>query len=296
MKSPRDLPGERPAVVVTGASAGIGREIAKMAAAEGGPVVLVARSAEALAEAADEARRAGGEAFAMTLDVALPDAPAELERFLAAHRLTCGILVNNAGSGLLGPAASLAREDQLRLIDLNIRALTALTLWFLPQMLARRRGGIINLSSVAGFLPGPNMAVYYATKAFVRSFSEALSEELRGTGVTVTCVAPGPVATAFLAKAGARRVRMFKAMPKMTAERVARAAWRGFKRGRRLVVPGAMASVTVFAVTHLPHAFILPVVARLQRGRAGERESEATPANPCPLEGEGREGGPPARR
>jgi len=273
MNSPSDLPNElRSAVVVTGGSAGIGREIAKIAAREGAPVVLVARSADALAEAADEVRGAGGEPFTLALDVALPDAPSGLERFLAAHRLTCGVLVNNAGSGLLGPAAALSREDQLRLIDLNIRALTALTLWFLPHMLARRSGGIINLGSVAGFLPGPNMAVYYATKAFVRSFSEALSEEVRGTGVTVTCVAPGPVATGFLAKAGARGARMFKAMPKMTAERVARAAWRGFKRGRRLVVPGAAASLTAFAVTHLPHRLTLPIVARLQRGRAGERE------------------------
>lgn len=267
--SPRDLPSElRPAVVVTGASAGIGREIAKIAAGEGAPVVLIARSADALAEAADEVRRGGGEGFTMALDVARPDAPAEVERFIAAHRLTCGILVNNAGSGLLGPVAALSREDQLRIIDLNIRALTALTLWFLPNMLARRSGGIINLGSLAGFLPGPNMAVYYATKAFVRSFSEALSEELRGTGVTVTCVAPGPVATNFLAKAGARGARMFKAMPKMTAERVARAAWRGFKRGRRVVVPGVMASLTAVAATHFPHALTLPVVARLQRRRA----------------------------
>jgi short-subunit dehydrogenase len=134
-------------------------------------------------------------------------------------------------------------------------------------MVARRSGGIINLASVASFLPGPYMALYYASKAFVRSFSEALSEELRGTGVTVTCVAPGPVATQFLARAGARKVRLFKAFPKVTAEAVARSAWDGFKRGRRLVVPTVMANLSAFAGAHLPHAFLLPFTARMQRPR-----------------------------
>jgi uncharacterized protein len=257
----------RAAVVVTGASGGIGREIAKVAAREGGPLVLIARSAATLAEAAEDVRQAGGEAFTLALDLAAGDASAEVERFLAAHNLVCGVLVNNAGYGLLGAAAALPRDEQLGMIDLNVRALTDLTLRFLPGMVARRRGGIINLASVASFLPGPYMALYYASKAFVRSFSEALSEELRGSGVTVTCVAPGPVATAFLTRAGAKRVRLFKALPKVTPEMVARSAWHGFKRGRRLVVPTVMANLSAFAGAHLPHAFLLPFTARLQRPR-----------------------------
>jgi short-subunit dehydrogenase len=255
----------RPAVVVTGASGGIGRQIAKVAARDGGPIVLVARSADALAATADEVRQAGGEPFTLALDLALPNATAELERFLAAQRLACGVLVNNAGYGLLGAAARLPREEQLGIIDLNIRALTDLTLRFLPGMVARRSGGIINLASVASFLPGPYMALYYASKAFVRSFSEALSEELRGTGVTVTCVAPGPVATQFLTRAGARRARLFKVIPKMTPAVIAQSAWRSFKRGRRLVVPGVAASLSAWAGAHLPHALTLPLTARLQR-------------------------------
>ena len=259
----------RPAVLVTGASGGIGREIAKIAAREGGPVVLIARSAGALAEAADEVRRRGGEPFTLALDLALPSAPAEVESFLALHGLVCGVLVNNAGYGLLGAAATLSRDEQLGIIDLNIRALADLTLRFLPGMIARRGGGIINLASVAGFLPGPYMALYYASKAFVRSFSEALSQEVRGTGVTITCVAPGPVATKFLARAGAGRARLFKLLPKVTAEMVAQSAWRGFKRGRRMVVPGLLASLSAFTGTHLPRALTLPLIARLQRGRTG---------------------------
>src|SRR3712207_4237638 len=133
----------RPAVVVTGASGGIGREIAKVAAQEGGPVVLVARSAEGLAATAEAVRAAGGEPFTLPLDLSRPEAPAEVERFLAAQGLACDVLVNNAGYGLLGAVATLPREDQLGIVDLNIRALTDLTLRFLPGMLVRKRGGII---------------------------------------------------------------------------------------------------------------------------------------------------------
>lgn len=258
---------ERPAVVVTGASGGIGREIAKVAAREGGPMVLVARSAEGLAGTADEVRRAGGEPFTLALDLSRPDAPDEVERFLAAQNLVCDVLVNNAGYGLLGAAAILPREDQLGIVDLNIRALTDLTLRFLPGMVVRRHGGIINLASVASFVPGPGMAVYYASKAFVRSFSEALSQEVRGRGVTVTCVAPGPVSTDFLIRSGAKRAHLFKLVPKMTAETVAKSAWRAFRRGRRLIVPGAAASLSAFGGAYLPHVVTLPLVARLQRRR-----------------------------
>ena len=263
-----NLQGEpRPAVVVTGASGGIGREIAKVAARDGGPVVLIARSAEGLAGAAEEVRGVGGEPFTLALDLSRPDAPAEVERFLAAQGLVCDVLVNNAGYGLLGAAATLPREDQLGIIDLNVRALADLTLRFLPGMLVRRRGGIINLASVASFLPGPNMAVYYASKAFVRSFSEALSQEVRGRGVTVTCVAPGPVSTEFLKRSGAKGAHLFKLVPKMTAARVAAIGWRAFRRGRRLVVPGTTASLSALSAAYFPHVLTLPVVARLQRSR-----------------------------
>ncbi len=262
----------RMAVVVVGASRGIGKEVAKIAAAEGTPVVLVARSHEALWAAAAEVRQRGGEAFALELDIVAGDATARLQDFLTTNGLVCDVLVNSAGYGLRGAATALPLKDQLGIIDLNIRALSDLTLQFLPGMVARGHGGVLNLASVASFTPGPNMAVYYASKSFVRSFSEALHQELRGTGVTVTCVAPGPVATEFLERSGANKAPLFRVLPKLKSEYVAERAWKGFKSRRRLVVPSLSAKLVALAAALIPHAIMLPLIARLQR-----RSSD-----PCP--------------
>lgn len=255
----------RPAVVVSGASRGIGRAIAKVAARDGGAIVLVGRSQEGLLAAADEVRAAGGEPLTLVLDVARPGAARALQDFLAGNALSCDVLVNSAGYGLRGAATTLPLGEQLGIIDLNIRALSELTLHFLPEMVARKRGGVINLGSIAGFTPGPNMALYYASKSFVRSFSDSLHEELRQSGVTVTCVAPGPVDTEFLTRSGAGRAMLFKVLPRVDAAYVAERAWRGFKGGRRQVVPGLSAKLTAFAASILPTALLLPVVGRLQR-------------------------------
>ncbi|TKB71444.1 MAG: SDR family NAD(P)-dependent oxidoreductase, partial [Mesorhizobium sp.] len=228
--------------------------------------VLVARSPEGLAAAASEVREAGGEAFTLELDLVGGDAPTRLEGFLSTHGLVCDVLVNSAGYGLRGATTALPIDGQLGIIDLNIHSLTELTLHFLPGMVARRRGGVLNLSSVAGFVPGPYMALYFASKAFVRFFSEALHQELRRTGVTVTCVAPGPVSTEFLARSGANQTVLFNILPKVDPEYVAERAWRGFKSGRRLVVPGISAKLAALAAALLPSAALLPLVGRLQRG------------------------------
>lgn len=257
--------GRRPAVVVTGASAGIGRAIAIRAARERTAVVLVARSSDGLNATAQEVRSAGGDAFCLELDLAENGALARLSDYLADQRLVCDVLVNNAGYGLRGEAAVLPAADQIGIVDLNMRALAALTLHFLPAMVARGRGGVINLGSVAGFLPGPHMAMYYASKAFVRSFSEALHEELRGTGVTVTCVAPGPVRTKFLEKAGARRAPLFRFLSKADAQFVAECAWRGFRRGRRMVIPGLQAKSAVFFAKIMPSAATVRLIGLMQR-------------------------------
>jgi short-subunit dehydrogenase len=255
----------RPAVVITGASAGIGRAIARVAAKERGPVVLVARSPDGLDAAAAEVRQAGGEPFTLALDLMAGDAPKHLQDFLSTHGLFCDILVNSAGYGLRGAATKLSIDDQLGIIDLNIRALTELTLYFLPAMVARRRGGVLNLSSVASFVPGPYMALYYASKGFVRSFSQALHQEVRRTGVTVTCVAPGPVWTEFYERAGAKKTRLFRILPMLDPDGVAEHAWRGFKSGRRLVVPGISAKLAILVASLLPSAATLPLIGRLQR-------------------------------
>ncbi|MBB3589891.1 hypothetical protein FHX08_000235 [Rhizobium sp. BK529] len=255
----------RSAVVVLGASRGIGRAIAKVAARERNVIVLVARSPEGLAATAAEVEEAGGKAFTIALDLVASDASARLEAFLAANDLACNVLVNSAGYGLRGAATSLPADDQLGIIDLNIRALADMTLRFLPGMVARRSGGVLNLGSIAGFTPGPYMTFYYASKSFVRSFSAALHEEVRRFGVTVTCVAPGPVSTDFLEKSGANRTALFKVLPKLDADYVAEQAWRGFKSGRRLVVPGISAKLTAFIATVLPTAAALRLIGRVQR-------------------------------
>lgn len=257
------------AVVVVGASRGIGRAIAKVAARERGAVVLVARSPEGLAAAAAEVREAGGEAFTLELDLSAADASTQLQDFLSENGLVCDILVNSAGYGLRGAATTLPIDQQLGMIDLNIRSLSDLTLRFLPGMLTRGRGGVINLGSIAGFTAGPNMALYYASKGFVRSFSEALHQELRRTGVTVTCVAPGPVSTEFLEKSGANKALLFKVLPKLSSAYVAECAWRGFKSGRRLVVPGISAKLAALTAALLPSAVLVPLIGRLQR-RSGD--------------------------
>ncbi|KRB62092.1 short-chain dehydrogenase [Rhizobium sp. Root708] len=261
-----------PATVVLGASRGIGRSIAKIAAREDTTVVLVARSESNLEAVEAELRAAGGRAVVFPIDLSSSDASKQLESFLARHGLFCDVLVNNAGYGLRGAATLLPIADQLGIVDLNIRTLADFTLRFSPGMARRRRGGIINLGSVASFLAGPNMAVYYASKSFVRSFSTALSQELRGTGVTVTCVAPGPVATDFLDSSGAGRATLFKVLPKLSADYVAEQAWRGFRSGRRLVIPGISAKVLIAIATVLPTSLLLPVVYRLQRRKS----------DPCP--------------
>ncbi|WP_026614069.1 SDR family NAD(P)-dependent oxidoreductase [Ensifer aridi] len=255
----------RPAVVVVGASRGIGKAIAEVAAADGATVVLVARSAEGLAAAAADIQKTRGEALTLALDLVAQDAAKRLEDFLSANGLICDVLVNSAGYGLRGSATLLPVEEQIGIVDLNIRSLTDLTLRFLPGMVARGRGGVINLGSVASFTPGPYMALYYASKGFVRSFSEALHQELRRTGVTVTCVAPGPVSTEFLATSGANRAALFKVLPKLDASYVAERAWRGFKSGRRLVVPGISAKLTTLLASMMPSAVLLPLIGRLQR-------------------------------
>ncbi|WDZ80471.1 SDR family NAD(P)-dependent oxidoreductase (plasmid) [Ensifer adhaerens] len=254
----------RPAIVVVGASRGIGRAIAELAARDGAPVVLVARSIEGLQVVESAIRQSGGEAFSLSLDLTSADASTGLEAFLSRQGLVCDVLVNSAGYGLRGGATVLPVVDQIGMIDVNIRALADLTLRLLPGMVARRRGGVINLASVASFTPGPYMAMYYASKAFVRSFSEALYQETRRTGVTVTCVAPGPVSTEFLEKSGANRAALFKVLPKASPEYVANCAWRGFKARRRLVIPGISARLAILMAGILPSAALLPLVGKLQ--------------------------------
>jgi short-subunit dehydrogenase len=256
-----------PVAVITGASAGIGAALARVFADNGHALVLVARREQRLAALSAEIAAAGRPApLVLPVDLTLPDAAARIADALAARGLEPQYIVNNAGFGLVGRAAGLDLAEQLAMIDLNVRALTDLSLAFVDS-LARHRGGLLNVASVAGFLPGPGSAVYYAGKAYVLSLSEALHSEFKPKGIRVTCLCPGPVATEFQARAG-----VAGDMPgwplAVSAERVARAGYRGLMRGRRLVVPGGANSVVVRLVPRfVPRRFLLAMLEARQNKR-----------------------------
>jgi short-subunit dehydrogenase len=252
----------RPLALVTGASSGIGRAMAHRLAREGHDLVLVARRRALLDELA---RELGPAVDVQVVEADLCDrgAPARIVDAIGARPVD--VLVNNAGGGWIGPFDEAPLERQLEIVDLNVRALVELTHRVLPGMKARRSGRIAQIASVAGFLPGPLASVYYASKAFVVSHSEALRHELAGTGVTITLVCPGPVATEFQRSSGVRgnvgeRVAM-------SAEAVADAAVDGLLAGRFLVVPGAPNAALVALSRVLPNRVLASLVERMQQKR-----------------------------
>jgi short-subunit dehydrogenase len=226
-------------ILITGASGGIGCELAKLFARHHHNLVLVARSAEKLGQVATELKTYGVTVKTIALDLAAAPASKFLFDQLQTEGTTIDILVNNAGYGTFGDFAQMPKEEIQGQIDLNITALTQLTRLFLPAMIARRSGRIMNVASTAGFQPGPLMAVYYATKAYVISFSEAIANEIHDSGVTVTCFCPGATHTGFAARAGTEKSRLFKQLGAMSAEKVALDGYRAVMEGRTLAISGA---------------------------------------------------------
>jgi short-subunit dehydrogenase len=250
-------------VLVTGASSGIGVELARCFAAEGCRLALVARKRDALEALAAELRKAHKiQAQVFTVDLAHPEAPPRLLAHLQSAGLKVDVLVNNAGFGAQGRFVELPLGRQLEMLQVNITSLTHLTGLLLPGMVERRRGGILNVASTAAFQPGPGMAVYYATKAYVLSFSEALAEELAGTGVTVTAVCPGPTATNFGTAANMRTLGAVKRVS-MSAEAVGQLGHRAFRRGRVVAITGLRNQVPAFLVRLCPRAVVRKVTRRL---------------------------------
>ena len=224
------------------------------------------------AAALEVASRSGATAHALPLDVTEPDAAARIETSLAARGLHAGILVNNAGIGLGGPFAAHDADAIARLVDLNVRALSLLTRHFLPQMVARRSGGIINMASLGGYTPGPYQAAYYASKAYVLSLSRALASELRGTGVHVCVVTPGPVDTAFHARMGADTAPYRYLMRAMAADAVARATYRGWRLGFRVIQPGLLTPVMALLMRVTPWLILVPLVGILLGARHASKD------------------------
>ncbi len=248
----------RPVTLVTGASAGLGAEFARQCARRGDEVVLVARRRDRLERLAAEI--GGGHVIA--LDLAAGGAPARLIGEIEAGGLTVSTLVNNAGFGLAGQFATLGLERQREMLDLNVAALTELSHLALPAMRERRRGGILNVASTGAFQAGPGIAVYFATKAYVLSFTEALHQELKGSGVKVSALCPGPTATEFGAVAGvsSERFSRFSA----DAAKVVAAGLRGLERNRAVVIPGLANKLSTQSNRLIPRAPMRRIVASLK--------------------------------
>jgi short-subunit dehydrogenase len=273
------MPIYKPVTVITGASSGIGAELAKIFAAAGDELALVARRESELNTLADTIAKAGHvRPHVIPIDLGRVDAPARIGHELLGRGLEPAVVVNNAGFGLLGDVTALDRGEQLAMIDLNVRTLTDLSLRWV-ESIARHRGGILNVASVAGFFPGPGMAVYYATKAFVLSFTEALHSELKPRGIRVTVLCPGPVETEFQARAGIGKA-MGGGFLGRSAQRVAREAYEGLLRGRRLVVPGFGNKLITLMPRFLPRGFLLANVHKSQLSRP-RGEPESAPRRPA---------------
>lgn len=248
--------------LITGASSGIGRSLALLFARNGYDVVIVARREDALQDLAREIAAMARTARVIAADLAVPGAAERLVDRIAAEGIAIDVVVNNAGVGAQGLVAEMTLDRQLVMIQLNITTLTALTRLLLPAMLERRTGGVLNVGSTAGFQPGPLMAVYYATKAYVLSFTEALAEEVAGSGLKISCLAPGPTHTGFAREASMEDSRLFNAGA-MSADEVARIGFEGWNAGKRLVVAGAMNRFGTIAVRFAPRSLAVKITKRL---------------------------------
>jgi len=257
----------RPVTIITGASAGIGVALARVFARHGHDLALVARRGERLQALADEiAAKGARRPIVIPADLLKPGAASQIGEALAAQGVEPQFIVNNAGFGLVGLASNRDRDEQLQMIDLNVRALTELSLAFVDS-LARTRGGVLNVGSMAGFLPGPGMAVYYATKAYVLSFTEALHSELKPRGIKVAVLCPGPVPTEFAERAGVKGGKLAPSILTQSAEDVAEAGYRGLMAGHRTIVPGLLNRLITVLIRLIPRRVILAFVDSRQTRR-----------------------------
>lgn len=254
-----------PAALITGASTGIGREFADLAAADGYDVILVARSEPLLQSiAADIRHKFNRNVLVVPKNLVQPHGAREVFDAVRSAGVEVEVLVNNAGFGLLGKFWELDEREQVDMIQLNIAALTDLTRLFLPGLIERRQGKIMNVASTAAFQPGPLMAVYYATKSYVVSFSEAVHNEARDFGVTVTCLCPGPTQTEFDKRAGAGNTKLFSSRNIMSARKVAEIGWKGMKRGKPLVIAGTMNRLMAFLTRFAPIQLAASMARKMQ--------------------------------
>jgi short-subunit dehydrogenase len=256
--------GDGQTALVTGASYGIGVDLAECFANDGYDLVLAARSEAALVEQAGRiAKQNGVKVAAVASDLGAHGAGHRLADEIRSRGIDVDVVVNNAGYGVAGGFAGSDEADQLGMIDLNVRALVELTHAFWPRMLERKRGGVLNVASTSAFQPGPLMAVYYASKGFVLSFSEALWREAQGTGVHVSCLCPGPTASRFRERAGTGKTRLTSLGTPMSSRSVAEEGYRGFSQNERVVITGARNRLLARAIPFVPRRRVLDLAYRL---------------------------------
>ncbi len=250
-----------PTALITGASGGIGLELARIFAREGYRVILVARNKKRLDEIAQELLPA--ETQTIGIDLSLPGAPDDIQRIVP----KVDVLVNNAGFTVFGKFAGNSLSEELNMMQLNMTALVVLTKLYLPGMIAAKGGKIMNVASTAAFQPGPLMAIYYATKAFVLSFSEAIANELEGTGVTVTALCPGPTATGLQERAHMENSGLVKGRKIMDARTVAEAGYRALMADKTVEIPGIKNKLLAQSVRVSPRSMVTKIVRGMQEER-----------------------------
>ena len=263
------------AVLITGASGGIGYELAKLFAKDGNNLLLVSRNGEKLEEVAREIKAAHKVRCTIFAgDLSVPGSPDALFEEIKKAPYDIEVLVNNAGFGSLGRFHELPLEEQLEMIQLNVTSLAHLTRLVLPEMIARKRGRIVNIASIAAYQPGPFMAVYYATKAFVVSFSEAIANELHRTGVRVTTICPGPTTTGFSTRAGAESSSLFRKNMTMDAATVARIGYEGMLRNKTVVITGGKNRFLAMGARLAPRGLSANIARSLNEPRAKRKTGE----------------------
>ncbi|MEE8043889.1 MAG: SDR family oxidoreductase [Thermodesulfobacteriota bacterium] len=250
-------------VLITGASSGIGMGLAKLFAADGSDLVLVARREDRLNELAEELKSEHGiEVHVLPKDLSKKTSPKEIFNHLKKEKIEIHVLVNNAGFGSRGTVSELDTDLQVDMVQVNAAALTHLTSLFLPGIIERGQGGILNVGSLAGFQPGPNLAVYFATKAYVLSFTEALAEEISNPNIKVSCFAPGPVKTEFGEKSDLEDSLLFK-MSLMDLEPAVKAGYEGFRKGKTIVIPGLKQQIVPFLNRFTPRLIVRKIAKKL---------------------------------
>lgn len=254
-----------PTALITGASSGIGYELTKLLAGDRYNLVLVARSESKLKQIASElTKQFGITVKVISKDLSSPTSPKEIWQELQTESITIDVLVNNAGFATYGLFTETELQPELNMMQLNMVTLTHLTKLFLPEMLARQAGKILNVASTAAFQPGPLMAVYYATKAYVLSFSEAVANELQGTGVSVSALCPGPTASGFQARANMENSKLVKNKQIMDAKQVASIGYRGLMNNQAVVIPGWQNKLLTLVVRFTPRNLVTRIVRNMQ--------------------------------